>query len=72
MGEDEITEGRHDDQPKRSESGDRAVRSGRRDAARRPRILPAPTLETDRPTTIGLGDSFAGGFVSALVRGAAA
>ncbi|WP_146082509.1 carbohydrate kinase family protein [Rathayibacter sp. AY2B3] len=26
-------------------------------------------LETDRPTTIGLGDTFAGGFVSALARG---
>ena len=34
--------------------------------------LLALVLETDRPTTIGLGDSFAGGFVSALVRGAAA
>lgn len=34
--------------------------------------LPALVLETDRPTTIGLGDSFAGGFVSALVRGAGA
>ncbi|QHC63533.1 hypothetical protein GSU69_13170 [Rathayibacter festucae] len=29
---------------------------------------PGLVLETDRPTTIGLGDTFAGGFVSALVR----
>ncbi|PPH75553.1 hypothetical protein C5C90_07620 [Rathayibacter sp. AY1D4] len=31
--------------------------------------VPGLVLETDRPTTIGLGDTFAGGFVSALARG---
>ncbi|PPF33902.1 hypothetical protein C5C10_10000 [Rathayibacter sp. AY1A3] len=30
--------------------------------------VPGLVLETDRPTTIGLGDTFAGGFVSALAR----
>ncbi|NQX14864.1 ADP-dependent glucokinase/phosphofructokinase [Rathayibacter sp. VKM Ac-2857] len=37
--------------------------------ARLPAVCtPGLVLETDRPTTIGLGDAFAGGFVSALVR----
>ncbi|PPI25560.1 hypothetical protein C5D34_15015 [Rathayibacter sp. AY1B1] len=31
--------------------------------------VPGLVLETDRPTTIGLGDTFAGGFVPALARG---
>ncbi|MCU1526954.1 MAG: hypothetical protein JWP75_717, partial [Frondihabitans sp.] len=29
-------------------------------------FLPAYDLVTDRPTTIGLGDSFVGGFIAAL------
>ncbi|QHC59446.1 ADP-dependent glucokinase/phosphofructokinase [Rathayibacter sp. VKM Ac-2760] len=38
-------------------------------AARLPAVCtPGLVLETDHPTTIGLGDTFAGGFVSALVR----
>lgn len=33
--------------------------------------IPALLLEDTRPTTIGLGDSFVGGFIAALVRGRA-
>ncbi|PPH65808.1 hypothetical protein C5D25_03220 [Rathayibacter sp. AY1D7] len=39
------------------------------DSTREACVFPGLVLETDRAATIGLGDTFAGGFVSALARG---